>query len=66
MNSRFLAIALFAAALARAENPEELHTAAREADAGRVKTLLDAGVPANHRDPLGGTALHDAAWSGCI
>src|SRR5437764_7242684 len=65
MYVRLLVLVGFAAALARGEDPDQLHAAARAADAERVKALLAAGVPANHRDPLGGTALHDAAWSGC-
>src|SRR5437016_2208010 len=42
----------------------ELHTAVRAGDALKVKALLAAGASAGERDSLGGTALHDAAWSG--
>lgn len=42
---------------------EEIHKAARGGDLERVRQLLPM-VPVNHRDNLGGTLLHDAAWAG--
>ncbi|HYI95727.1 MAG TPA: ankyrin repeat domain-containing protein, partial [Bryobacteraceae bacterium] len=42
----------------------DLHTAVRAGDIDRVRALLSAGASASERDALGGTALHDAAWSG--
>ena len=44
----------------------ELHTAARAGDVERVRALLKEGVPVSSPDTLGGTALHDAAWSGHV
>src|SRR5688572_9745704 len=42
----------------------DLHTAVRAGDLVKVQALLSAGASANERDALGGTPLHDAAWSG--
>ena len=45
-------------------SPDELHKSARAGDANAVRMLLGRGIGANHRDSLGGTPLHDAAWAG--
>jgi ankyrin repeat protein len=44
----------------------ELHTAVRAGDVGKTKALLLSGLSASERDGLGGTALHDASWSGHV
>jgi len=41
-----------------------LNKAARAGNLKQVQALIADGAPVNGRDALGGTALHDAAWSG--
>ncbi len=43
---------------------EELFPAVRAGDTARVNAALEAGINVNTRDPLGGTALLEAAWVG--
>jgi ankyrin repeat protein len=42
----------------------DLHTAARAGDIETVTALVARGADVNEYDALGGTPLHDAAWSG--
>jgi ankyrin repeat protein len=42
----------------------DLHTAARAGDIDTVTALIARGADVNEYDSLGGTPLHDAAWSG--
>ena len=44
----------------------ELHIAVRAGDLEKARALLSSGASATERDPLGGTALHDASWSGHV
>ena len=55
---------LLLAALLAVPGPKELREAVKANDAPRVRTLLNAGMDPNFRDPLGATLLHDAAWNG--
>ena len=57
-------IFLLLAALLAVSGPKELRDAVKSNDAVRVRTLLNAGIDPNFRDPLGATLLHDAAWNG--
>ncbi len=41
-----------------------LHRAARTGSLSDVQALIGEGTPVDARDSLGGTPLHDAAWSG--
>jgi ankyrin repeat protein/peroxiredoxin len=43
---------------------DDLNKAARAGNLKLVESLIAEGVPVNARNSLGGTPLHDAAWSG--
>lgn len=58
-----LVICLALAATCRAA---DLHSAVRSGDRALVEQILAKGVSPNEHDSLGGTPLHDAAWSGDI
>ena len=58
---------LFALLLLAQQQPgtvDDLHKAAKAGDLQRVRALLEQALPVNHRDLLGSTPLHDAAWNG--
>src|ERR1700704_3413663 len=59
-----MTVLLLAVLLAGVPGPTELREAVKANDAGRVRTLLNARIDPNFRDPLGATLLHDAAWNG--
>ena len=57
-------VLMLAALVAAAPGPNDLHAAIQANDIARLRELLRAGVDPNVHHRLGGTALHDAAWSG--